>query len=54
MNINVKPISDFGKRVVDRIKDKIERRKKAQENFRNRKDNTNYYESASYWEDNTN
>jgi hypothetical protein len=50
MNVNINPISGF----VSKVKGKIAKRKKAQENFRNRKDNTNYYRDSDYWADNTN
>ena len=54
MNINIKPVSQFAKGVVTRIKTGLSNRKKAQTNFKNRKDNTNYYEGTSYWKDHTN
>lgn len=45
MNINIAPISKFARKVKNKISSAVETRRKIQENWRNRPDNSNYYGS---------
>lgn len=45
MNINIAPISAFARKVKGKINTAVANRKKAQENWRNRPNNSNYYGS---------
>lgn len=42
------------KYIGEPVKQFVNGRKKALQNFRNRKDNSNYHRGVGYWKDNTN